>query len=156
MQAIRIERSIAACKVTMVVLRPGVVIGRGGSGHELIKDKLEKITKSKIDLTVESFKQKDLSAALVAGEIVTQIKRRMPIRRIVSATGERVMGSGAKGVKILVSGVLAGPSSIARSEKLTLGSVPLQTLRAKIDYAQDTAFTGYGTIGVKVWINLPE
>jgi small subunit ribosomal protein S3 len=155
-KSIKIERSLTELKVVVVVLRPGVVIGRGGSGHERLMAELEKFAGTKVDLSVESFKEKDLSAVLVALEVVGQIKKRFPVRRATRASAERVMSAGAKGVKIQVSGVIGGPSSIARVEKYTLGSVPLQTLRAKIDYASETAFTGYGTLGVKVWINLPD
>ena len=155
-KSIRIERSIGDLRVNVVVLRPGVVIGRGGSGHEMLKQELEKFAGVKADVSVESFKEKDLSASLVAEDIVFQIKKRVPVRRIIKSAVQRVMDAGAKGVKVRVGGVIGGPSSIHRSESLTLGSVPLQTLRAKIDYASETAFTGYGTLGVKVWINLPD
>lgn len=155
-KTIKIERSIGDLKVTLIVLRPGVVIGRGGAGHELLKDELVRLTGAKVELSVESFKEKDLSATLVAEDIVNQIKRRMPIKRIVKSSVAKVMEAGAKGVKVEVSGVIGGPSSIARTEHDTAGTVPLQTLRAKIDYAADTAFTSYGTLGVKVWINLPQ
>ncbi|MFH1896499.1 MAG: 30S ribosomal protein S3 [bacterium] len=155
-KTIKIERSIGDIRVLVVVLRPGVVIGRGGAGHEMLKEELERLTRVKVDLSVESFKDKDLSAGLVAEDVVSQIKRRMPVRRIIKTTAFRVMGAGAKGVRVQVSGVIGGPSSIARTEHVTLGSVPRQTLRAKIDYARDTAFTGYGTLGVKVWINLQD
>ena len=155
-KTIKIERSIGDVKVLVTVLRPGVVIGRGGTGHEMLKEELERLTSAKVDLSVESFKEKDLSATLVAEDVVSQIKRRMPVRRIIKGAVARVMAAGANGVKIQVAGVVGGPSSIARTERQTFGSVPRQTLRAKIDYAADTAFTGYGTLGVKVWINLPE
>jgi len=155
-KSISIKRSIGDVKVTVVVLRPGVVIGRGGSGHEMLKEELKRLTRAKVELSVESFKDKDLSAALVAEDVVSQIKRRMPVRRIIKSASSRVMAAGAKGVRVQVSGVIGGPSSIARREHFTQGSVPMQTLRAKIDYVKTTAFTGYGTLGVKVWIHLPD
>jgi len=155
-KSVNIKRSIGDVKVTVIVLRPGVVIGRGGSGHEMLKEELERLTGAKVELSVESFKDKDLSAVLVAEEVASQIKRRLPVRRIIKSTASRVMAAGAKGVRVQVAGVIGGPSSIARREHVTQGSVPMQTLRAKIDYAKRTAFTGYGTLGVKVWIHLPD
>lgn len=155
-KSIKIERSLTQLRVIVVVLRPGVVIGRGGAGHEMLKDELKRLAGKDVDLSVESFKEKNLSATLVAQDIVNQLKGRVPARRVLKSAGDNVMSAGAKGVKIAVAGVIGGPSSIARTEKVSHGSIPLQTLKANIDYASETAFTGYGTLGVKVWINLPN
>ncbi len=151
-----IERSLSKIKVTLIVARPGVIIGRGGSNLQILRDDLRRLTGSPVDLVIEDFKTPELSAQLVAEDVVRQIKQRLPVRRIMSATTERVYGRGVKGVKIICSGVLSGPSSISRSEKKVLGSIPAQTLRANIDFARATVFTTYGTIGVKVWIYLGE
>jgi len=149
---IEIERSISALKILVFVSRPGVVIGRGGAGTTSLRDDLSKITKSKVDLAVETIKDYETSAVLVADGICRQIEKRFPFKRAMIAAVEKAIGKGAKGIKITCSGVLSGPSSIGRTETIVRGSVPLQTLRADIDYGQNAAFTAYGNIGVKVWI----
>lgn len=151
-----IEREADKVRIILRVSRPGVVIGRGGSALNELRLGLAKLISRKVDLTVEEIKTPELSAKLVAEEIIRQIKQRLPIRRVMNNTAERIMGKGAKGVKIVCSGVLSGPSSIGRQEKVTRGSVPAQTLRANISFALSTAFTSYGTIGLKVWIYLGE
>ncbi len=151
-----IEREADKVRIILRVSRPGVVIGRGGSALNDLRLGLAKLISRKVDLTVEEIKTPELSAKLVAEEIIRQIKQRMPIRRVMNNTAERIMGKGAKGVKIVCSGVLSGPSSIGRHEKVTRGSVPAQTLRANISFALATAFTSYGTIGIKVWVYLGE
>ncbi len=152
---IKIERS-PNIKVIASVARPGVIIGRGGAGLTEIRDFLSKAVDSKVDIVVEEVKKPELSSKLVADEVVRSILRRMPVKRIMHQTCERVMGRGAKGVKMIVSGVIGGPSSIHRTERVVRGSVPTQTIRAKIDFARSTAFTSYGTLGIKVWIYLGE
>lgn len=154
--AIEIERSLSKVKVSIVVARPGLIIGRGGANLQLLREELAKHIGARLDLSVEEFKTPELSAQLVADDIARQIKRRLPLGRILAITADRVMAKGARGVKVVCSGVLSGPSSIARSQKIVHGSIPAQTLRANLDYAQATAFTAYGTIGVKVWIYLGE
>lgn len=149
---VEIERSISALKVTVFVSRPGVVIGRGGSGTTALRDELSKITKSKVELAVETIRDYETSAILVAEGICRQIEKRFPYKRAMVGSVEKAMEKGAKGIKITCSGVLSGPSSISRTETMVRGSVPLQTLRADIDYGQEAAFTPYGNIGVKVWI----
>ena len=152
---IRIERS-PNIKVTISVARPGVVIGRGGAGLSELRDFVSKGIESKVDIMVEEVKKPELSAKLVGDEVVRSILRRMPVKRIMNQMCEKVMGRGAKGVKMIVSGVIGGPSSIHRSERIVRGSVPTQKLRAHIDFARSTAFTSYGTLGVKVWVYLGE
>jgi len=149
---IELDRSISALKITVFVSRPGVVIGRGGSGTTVLRDGLSKITKSKVELVVETIKDYETSASLVAEGICRQIEKRFPYKRAMVGAIEKAMGKGAKGIKITCSGVLSGPSSIGRTDTRVKGSVPLQTLRADIDYGQKAAFTTYGNIGVKVWI----
>lgn len=148
-----IERNINQITVNVWVSRPGVVIGRAGTGLEDLRNNIEGFLGQKVKVNVEEIKKPDLDAYLVARNIADQVERRMPPRRIAVQTGERVMQAGAKGVKILISGRIGG-SEIARREKLVLGSVPLQTLRANIDFAAVDARTATaGITGVKVWIS---
>lgn len=153
-----IERSLKSIKVIVYVTRPGVVIGRGGTGLEELKKFIQKTlnlkneqTAPKIELQVEEVKEPDLNAYLVATKIVEQLEKRMPSRKVVTRALDRTMQSGAKGAKVLVSGRING-AEIARRELYPRGSVPLATLRADIDYAQVPALTRSGFVGVKVWI----
>jgi small subunit ribosomal protein S3 len=154
--AVEIRRSINKMNIILHVSRPGVVIGRGGTALEELKKELEKIVSvpspdKNLELNVVEIKNPDLFAHLIATQIAEQLKRRFPHRRAVAKTIERVMASGAKGVKVVLSGRIAG-AEISRTEKFSQGSIPLQTLRAKIDYAQVPALTKFGYIGIKVWI----
>lgn len=159
---IEIERSINNLKITAYVSKPGMVIGRGGTGLDELKLYLHKdfIKKSavknqyKLDIRVEPIKEPNLDAYLVAKNIAEQLNRRLPAKRIMTATVERVMGSGAKGVRIVLSGRIGG-AEIGRREKLQKGTVPLSTIRANITYASHPALTKKGYIGVKVWIHKP-
>jgi len=153
-----IRRSLKKIKITLFVSRPGVVIGRGGSNLKLLKKKIDKRlkikkndSKAKIDIQVQEVKQPQLSAQLVCTRIVEQLKRRYPHRRAVNQAIERVMNAGAKGVRIVLSGRVAG-AEIGRTEKYSQGKVPLQTIRADIDYVEKPALTKSGYVGVKVWI----
>jgi len=158
---VEIERSLRSIKVIIFVTRPGVVIGRGGSGLEDLKKfiqtqlgfKLNDKTAPKIDMQVEEVKEPDLNAYLVASRIAEQLVRRIPARRVVKKAMEKTMQARANGVKVLLSGRING-AEIARREPYQYqgGSVPLQTLRADIDYAHVPALTRSGYIGVKVWI----
>lgn len=153
---IEIDRTTDRTHVRIFVTRPGVVIGRGGTGLEELKKFLLtqlKITDpGKLKIDVEEVKNPDSNAYLVAAWIASQLVRRLPHRRVMNRAVERVMSSGAKGVKIILSGRIAG-AEIARREKMKAGTVPLQTIRAVIDYAHVPALTKYGYIGIKVWIN---
>ncbi|KKQ51954.1 30S ribosomal protein S3 [Candidatus Woesebacteria bacterium RIFCSPHIGHO2_01_FULL_39_17] len=159
--SVEIERLPKSMVIIMTVSRPGVVIGRGGTGLEELKkfilDVIEK-TKSdnvkdlKIDLRVNEVKNPELSAYLVASRIASELERRIPHRRVVSKTIERVMQSGALGIKVVLSGRIAG-AEISRTEKYHDGSVPSQTLRENIDYAQVPALLKRGYVGVKVYIH---
>ncbi len=148
-----IERFSKTIKIILYVSRPGVVIGRGGANLEelkkIITQKLD--PKLKIELKIEEVKDPDINAQLVLENIINQLQRRMPHRRVVNQTIERVMNSGAKGIKVVLAGRIAG-AEISRTEKYNQGRVPLSTLRADIDYAERPALTKSGYIGVKVWI----
>ena len=157
---VQIDRAINKMKIILSVSRPGVVIGRGGTGLEALKKELAKmvsITSPEKNLEIEAVEVKnpDLSAQLVAVRIGEQLEKRMPYRRVMVKTVEKVMSSGAKGIKIVLSGRIAG-AEIGRTEKFgdrgKAGTVPSQTLRADIDYAQVPSLTRSGYIGVKVWI----
>jgi small subunit ribosomal protein S3 len=166
-----IERSINKIKVTLFVSRPGVVIGRGGSGLEELKKFIEKhrIThqiptfpydekkgsqdsgRMKVELAVEPVKEPNLNAYLVAQTISDQLARRMPHKRICNQMVDRVMSAGARGVRIILAGRIAG-AEIARREKFQSGTVPLSTIREEVDFAAVPSLTKSGYIGVKVWI----
>jgi small subunit ribosomal protein S3 len=161
---VEIERLPKSMVIILTVSRPGVVIGRGGTGIEEIKKDIVNIIKEirgefpdslKVDLQVQEVKNPELSAQLVASRIVGELERRMPHRRVVARTMDRVMQAGAKGVKIVLSGRIGG-AEISRVEKYSQGSVPTQTLRGKIDYAQIPALLKRGYVGVKVWIHQPD
>lgn len=158
---VEIERSINSIIITLYVARPGVVIGRGGTGLEELKKFLleilsiqEKKGAPKVDLRVESVKEPSLESYLVATTIADQLIKRFPYKRAIRQAAERVMSQGAKGVRIVLSGRIAG-AEIARVEKTQIGKLPLSTIREKIDFASVPALTKSGFIGVKVWINRP-
>lgn len=159
---VQIERSINTIKIILEVARPGVVIGRGGSGLESLKKLISQKLKPKdgkgpkVELAeIREVKNPDLSSQLVCQRLVDQLVKRYPHRRAVSQAMDRVMNAGAKGVKVVFSGRIAG-AEISRTEKYSRGSIPLQTLRADIDYTESPALTKSGYIGVKVWINRGE
>ncbi|MBP6913725.1 MAG: 30S ribosomal protein S3 [Candidatus Levybacteria bacterium] len=156
-----IERSVSTIKITIFVVRPGIVIGRGGSGLEDIKrmvlgmlfePKKDKKNQPRVELKVEPVKDPNLVAFLVASNISDQLIRRMPFRRIMKQSIEKVMASGAKGVRIVLAGRING-AEIGRRERLQVGKVSLSTIREDIDYASVPALTKSGYIGVKVWID---
>ncbi len=151
---IAIDRGTDTLNITIHTARPGLIIGRGGSGIEELKVALARLLKKKvaIRLEVQEIRNPEASAAVMAEAIVDQIEKRIPYRRILKQTIAKIMASReVKGVKVRVSGRLDG-SEIARTEHLEQGSLPLQTLRADIDFAKATAMTTFGTIGVKVWV----
>ena len=148
---VEIERSRNQITETLYTARPGVVIGRGGAGIDELKLNLVKIVGSPIRVVIEEVKKPELRAQLVADNVAGQLERRISFRRAIKATAEASMRSGAKGVKIVVAGRLNN-AEMARTEKELLGSIPLHTLRADIDYGNATAKTTAGIIGVKVWI----
>ena len=160
---IEIERSINHLGITLFVSRPGVVIGRGGTGLEdlkkyIVKDllKIDPTAKNapKIDLKVEQVKEPNLDAYLVAVNIADQLIKRLPAKRVMKQTIEKVMAAGAKGVKVRLGGRIRG-AEIARVEHAQAGVLPLSSIREKVDFAVFPARTRSGYIGVKVWICLP-
>jgi len=161
---IEVDRSANATSVIIYAARPGLIIGRGGAGIEDLKSELKRLLNKKmklslkadLKLSVEEIKGPETRAAVVAQGIAEQIEKRMPFRRTMKQALERVMQSkDVLGAKIKIKGRLDG-NEIARKEWLRKGRIPLQTLRAGIDYAQATAFTAYGTVGIKVWIYKKE
>lgn len=156
---IEIERSINSVKLTVYVLRPGMVIGRQGTGMDELRKYLASIlpktngkNAAKLDIRVEPIKEPNLDAYLVAKGISDQLIRRLPAKRVMNQTVSKVMGSGAKGVRLVLSGRIGG-AEIGRREKLQQGKVPLSTIRENIVFASVPALTKKGYIGVKVWIN---
>lgn len=152
LKSIEIERSVNEINIVVKVSKPGIVIGKGGAGVEAIEKELKNLTKSKIKLTAEEVKVAELEAQLVGDFISRQMKRRMPFKRVCNMAAQSAMDKGAKGIKIKVSGLLSGGNSIARVETISKGSLPLQTLRADIDYACVHCKQIYGVVGIKVWI----
>ena len=151
---VEIERGTDTLTVTVYTARPGLVIGRGGTAIEELKKQIAVLLKRKIAvrLEIQEIKNPESSAMIMAESIVEQIERRMPFRRLMKQMMAKMIASrDVQGAKIQISGRLDG-AEIARLEHLEQGSLPLQTLRANIDYAKATAHTTYGTIGVKVWI----
>ncbi len=149
---ILIERTREEVIVTLRTARPGLVIGPKGENVDKIREKLEDLIHRKVaPIKVVEIKNPDLNAQLVAEGIAEQLKRRASFRRVMKQRMEATMQSGAKGIRISLSGRLGG-AEIARCEKATMGSVPLTTLQADVDYGYAVAKTTYGTIGVKTWV----
>jgi small subunit ribosomal protein S3 len=149
---IEIERAANRVNVTIHTAKPGMVIGKGGSEVENLRNAITKIAGGKkVHINISEIKTPDLDAILVAESIAQQLERRVSFRRALKQAIQRTMRSGAKGIKTAVSGRLGG-AEIARSEGYSEGTVPLHTLRADIDYGTAEAHTTYGRIGVKVWI----
>jgi small subunit ribosomal protein S3 len=154
---VEVVRQAREISLTVHTSRPAMVIGRGGSGIEKIQKDLAKFLgkETRVRINVQEVRNPDTDATAVATQVVDQIERRMPYRRILKQSVQRSMQAGARGVRIAVAGRLNG-ADIARREWLADGNVPLHTFRADISYATKTAFTTFGTIGVKVWINRGE
>jgi small subunit ribosomal protein S3 len=147
-----IERTREEVTVTVRTARPGLVIGAKGAEVDKLREELENLIQRKIaPIKVIEIKNPDLNAQLVGEAIAEQLKKRASFRRVLKQRTEATMGAGAKGIKISLSGRLGG-AEIARQEKVTIGSVPLTTLQADVNYGYAIAFTTYGTIGIKVWI----
>ncbi|MBI2055802.1 MAG: 30S ribosomal protein S3 [Candidatus Sungbacteria bacterium] len=163
-EVIEIERSPNILHIIIKTARPGLLIGRGGEGAENLKKEIEKMIikiwkrvgrvpeKRELKLTIEEVRSPETHAAIVGQMIADSIEKRMPYRRVLKQSIEKTAGMReVKGVKILIKGRLDG-NDIARVEWMKRGRIPLQTLRADIDYAEKTAYTTYGTVGIKVWI----
>ncbi len=160
---VEIERSINSIRVIIYVSRPGMVIGRAGTGLEDLKkflmtfltDSTKGKNVPKLEIRIEQIKEPSLDAYLVARTIVDQLARRLPYKRILVQAADRVMAAGGKGVRILLAGRIAG-AEIGRREKIQKGTVPLSTIRERVNFASMPALTKKGYIGVKVWINTGE
>ncbi|WP_343208527.1 30S ribosomal protein S3 [Anaerolentibacter hominis] len=148
---IEIERASDRVKVIIYTAKPGVVIGKGGSEIEKLKGELVGFTDRKLMIDIKEVKRPDNDAQLVAENIASQLENRISFRRAMKSTMSRTMKSGALGIKTSVSGRLGG-ADMARTEFYSEGTIPLQTLRADIDYGFTEANTTYGKLGVKVWI----
>jgi len=148
---VEIERTRNEVKVTLHTARPGLVIGPRGQEIDKLKEELEDLIDRHVNLNVVEIKKPELDAQLVAEGIAEQLKRRASFRRVMKQRCEEAMRAGAKGIKITCKGRLAG-AEMARRETQHLGSIPLQTLQADVDYGYAVSRTTYGTIGVKVWI----
>ena len=148
---IEIERASDRVKVIIYTAKPGVVIGKGGAEIEKIKAEVQKFTSKKLVVDIKEVKRPDRDAQLVAENIALQLENRVSFRRAMKSCMGRTMKSGAKGIKTSCSGRLGG-ADMARTEFHSEGTIPLQTLRADIDYGFAEADTTYGKVGVKVWI----
>lgn len=148
---VEIERPRGEIVINIHTAKPGVVIGRSGSGIDALKKKLNSLTKQKVTINIEEVRSPELVAQLVAENIASQLERRMAFRRVIKNAVENAIKSGALGAKASVSGRLNG-AEMARRETAMDGSIPLHTIKANIDYGTAQAKTTYGIIGVKVWI----
>lgn len=155
---LEVERGANSLVVTIQTAKPGLVIGRGGAQVEDLKKEIKaKFLKTgqNLQLNIQEVTNPMLSAEIVAENMALELERRLPFRRVMKSAIDQAMKAGALGVKVVVGGRLNG-AEIARTEKLSVGKVPLHTLRAEIDYSRTVAQTTYGMIGVKVWINKGE
>jgi ribosomal protein S3 len=152
---IEIERSSNLVTITIHTAKAGVIIGKGGSGVQELKSKIEKMTSLPVRINIEEVKKAEQSAKLVAENVAHQLERRINFRRAIKMAVQNTMNTGAKGIRIQVAGRLNN-AEMARCEKISEGSVPLHTIRANVDYYCARANTPAGVIGVKVWINLGE
>jgi small subunit ribosomal protein S3 len=146
-----IEKSSDKVRITIMSARPGIIIGRRGEAIDKLKEELRDFTSKEVHIDIEEVKTPEIDAQLVSENIATQLEKRIAFKRAMKKAISQAMSSGAKGIKIKVGGRLGG-AEIARCESYKEGKIPLQTLRADIDYGFAIAFTTYGTIGVKVWI----
>lgn len=155
---VTIERTSSKVAINIFTARPGVLIGVKGAGIETLKTQLSKIvdgTKT-LFVNIKEIKKPDLDAVLIAESIAAQLEKRVTFRRALKAGLQRAMRAGAKGCKVQVSGVVDGANTIGRTERYMEGTLPLHTLRADIDYGIAAAYTNFGKLGVKCWINKGE
>ena len=153
--SIDIERTSDRVIIIVSTSQPGIVIGKGGADVDRLKVEVQKLSKQKVDLKVKEIKKADLNAQLVAEKIAKDLEARISFRRAMKSAMGRTMKNGAKGIKTSVSGRLGG-ADMARTEFYSEGTIPLQTLRADIEYGSAEADTTYGKVGVKCWIYLGE
>ncbi|MDQ0190410.1 30S ribosomal protein S3 [Alicyclobacillus cycloheptanicus] len=149
--SVDIDRAATRINITIHTAKPGMVIGKGGTEVDALRNELNALTGKRVHISISEIKNPDLSAKLVADNIAAQLARRVSFRRAMKQAIQRSLRNGAKGIRVQVSGRLGG-AEIARTEGYSEGTVPLHTLRADIDYALSEAHTTYGRIGVKVWI----
>jgi small subunit ribosomal protein S3 len=149
---VEIERTRDAVKVILFTARPGVIIGRKGSEVERITEELQNLTGRRIEIKIEEIARPEIDAQLIAEDISEQLRKRSGFRRTMKRALEQTMDNGARGVKVQLSGRLGG-AEMSRTESAMLGSIPLSTLRARIDYGFAEAKTAQGHLGVKVWVN---
>lgn len=152
---IEIERAAGRIKVIIHTAKPGIIIGKEAAGVKILKDELQGMTNSKVSLNIVEVRRPERDAQLVAENIAQQLEERVSFRRAMKQAMSRAMKAGAKGIKTSVGGRVGG-AEIARVESYNDGVLPLQTLRANIDYGFAEAHTAYGKLGVKVWINHGE
>ncbi len=146
-----IERTANIIRISLSTAKPGMIIGKNGAGVDALRARLTKMTGKQIFINVVEIKKPEIDAALVAENIAGQLERRIAYRRAMRQVMTRAMRANAKGIKVMISGRLNG-AEIARTEWDRMGRIPLQTLRADIDYGVATAHTTYGQLGIKVWI----
>jgi small subunit ribosomal protein S3 len=141
--------------ITVIIktTKPGIIIGKGGAGIEELKKKIKQKLgiKKELKVNIEEIRDVNLQSQVIANGIAEQLEKRVAFRRLMKQSLEQIMNAGAKGAKVAIGGRLNG-ADIARTEHLSSGKIPLHTLRAEIDFAKSTAFTTYGTVGIKVWI----
>jgi len=148
---IMIQRTLKMVTVTIFTARPGIIIGKGGSEVDKLKEELKKLTKKEVQINISEIRRPELDARIVANNIARQIEGRVSFRRAIKTAIASSMRLGAQGIKVVISGRVGG-AEMARSEMYKEGRIPLHTLRADIDYALVEAHTTYGRIGIKVWI----
>ncbi|MFN0137832.1 MAG: 30S ribosomal protein S3 [Phycisphaerae bacterium] len=148
---VEIERTRDEVKVILHTARPGVVIGAKGAEVDKLRERLEDLIERRVNVSIVEIKNPDIDARLIGASIGEQLKKRGSFRRIMKQKCEAAMGAGARGVKIVCSGRLGG-AELARTEKQMLGSIPLQTLQAEVDFAVTHSVTTVGTLGIKVWV----
>jgi small subunit ribosomal protein S3 len=149
---VEIERTRDSVKVILFTARPGIIIGKRGAEVERLQEELQTLTGRRIDIKIEEVTRPEIDAQLISEDIAEQLQKRSSFRRTMKRALEQTMDGGARGVKIQLSGRLGG-SEMSRTEQGNLGSIPLSTLRAKIDYGFSEAKTAQGHIGIKVWVN---
>lgn len=148
---VEIERTAAEVKVILHTARPGVVIGAKGAEVDKLRERVEDLIERRVNVSIVEVKNPDLDSRLIGASIAEQLKKRTSFRRVMKQKCETAMQAGARGVKVICSGRLGG-AELARTETQMLGSIPLQTLQAEVDYSVTHAVTTVGTIGIKVWV----
>lgn len=149
---VEIERTRDAVKVVIYTARPGIIIGRKGTEVEKLQEKLQSLTGRRIEIKIEEVTRPEINAQLISEDIAEQLQKRGSFRRTIKRSIDTTMNAGAKGIKVLLSGRLGG-AEMSRAEQGSAGSIPLSTLRARIDYGFAEAKTPQGNIGIKVWVN---